>query len=1410
VDIFQKFQIVMHYRKLPLSIALAFFFCSFLIQPALSQNWDKYFSKADEAYEQGDYQKALKYIDKLKKKAGKKIGTNNGIMANAYIKEAKIDVGLGTLVEAGQALEQSLSLNENINKDNPLEYGFIFKEAAQVMLMLGNYRQAQQYMDLAWSKFQENPAAVEQLGAEFDVMKAKILIGKGYYREALELVDGLLDASQSKSLASEQAKRDFANLLILKANSLRKIGDYLSSDSAFIYNSKWIENNLKKTDILFAENALLNTLLLKENGLSLDAQADLFEDAYLQAIRKNATSHMVTMDINNHLLQAYYANSNKARLKILKNEYKKTLNKSFPNNSIYTIEQDINDIYFEFADQDFKKLESRINRMLSNKLIPENHQLRIDLLEFVTTIGLLNSRHKNTERYQQLILGIKENLMGPETPEYHLNKIKLANYYIEYSDRFDEVAEIYATSFENIVRPQISEGHPMYLDILNHKASYFEETDQYDQAREALDKALALARKKYDNRDIDYGKELERIASLQINIGDYGKAEKNIAEALSIFDEIGTDVSDAYTAITLITEARLLAIKGEFDEAEERIFDSDKLKEKSAITLESTGLSFKDDLAGLYIKTGRLAEAQEILNESLKEKVSQFGKDSRHLNKTLVLMGELKLIKGEYSEAEAVARRANGVAIQTFGENSTKVVPSNILLARVYTTIGDYRKADNLLTRSVNIQKSQFGPNHIDVGKAISELALVKYYEDAPLNQVNDLFREAERIIGEQLGSTNPTYADILKNMAVAALASDQYSASFSYLDEAGRIWSERVSKRNNINSAEIEALKGDIYYRQKNYDQAEKFYKSAQKKFDKFFSEKHPEFIKVKSKLAKVYYMQGDWRKSQDEMEEVLLNYEDFIKQYFPALSEREKAKFWNTIKVDYEFYNTLIVANNRNEKYIGEMFNNALLTKALLLNTSIKMRQRIMNSSDEDLKLLYEDWIQKKELLTAALSMSDEQMMELGINFNQLNSAVEQLEKELSLKSDIFGKSVENKAITWEMVKSALRENEVAIEMVRFRFFDHTFTDSIMYALLYIKGDNKAQPGMILLKDGAQMENKFLNYYRNSMKFKIKDRFSYEAYWKPIEQELGAISRMYLSPDGVYNQINLESVPTGDNRFVLDNSNIVLVSNTKDIYLKQVNKPVVSDKQVAMMIGNPVFYLETEPGKPTASSGLTRDKANVISELPGTKEEIDQLYDYLSQKGWTTDKYTNIDASEEIIKSAKSPKIFHVATHGFFQSEEKEVSAFDEELKETYKYENPLLKSGLLLSGAGDILNETQYNYNIDNGILTAYEAMNLDLDQTDLVVLSACETGLGELEAGEGVYGLQRAFLVAGAKTIIMSLFKVSDDATQKLMVKFYRKWLETGNKRQAFVDAKKEIRNEYKDPIYWAPFIMIGLE
>ncbi|MEJ0055607.1 MAG: CHAT domain-containing protein [Bacteroidota bacterium] len=233
------------------------------------------------------------------------------------------------------------------------------------------------------------------------------------------------------------------------------------------------------------------------------------------------------------------------------------------------------------------------------------------------------------------------------------------------------------------------------------------------------------------------------------------------------------------------------------------------------------------------------------------------------------------------------------------------------------------------------------------------------------------------------------------------------------------------------------------------------------------------------------------------------------------------------------------------------------------------------------------------------------------------------------------------------------------------------------------------------------------------------------------------------------------------------------------------------------ASMFGNPMFYM-------TASAD------HQFPSLPGTEKEVDELQKLLKQKGWATDEYMEKSASEEKAKLIDNPRIFHIATHGFYTKAEDVSLQKELTENEAMQAENPLLKSGLLLTGGGDILDKTSYNYNIDNGVLTAYEAMSLNLDRTDLVVLSACETGLGEISNGEGVYGLQRAFFVAGAKVLIMSMFKVVDDATQKLILNFYKKWLTTGNMRQSFVEAKKELRSEYPEPIYWGAFMMIGQE
>jgi CHAT domain-containing protein len=774
-----------------------------------------------------------------------------------------------------------------------------------------------------------------------------------------------------------------------------------------------------------------------------------------------------------------------------------------------------------------------------------------------------------------------------------------------------------------------------------------------------------------------------------------------------------------------------------------------------------------------------------------------FGGNSLRLIEPLVNKGRIALAKGDYTEAEKIALRANQLAIKTYGDNSTKTAPTQKLLSDIYYTLGDLDKAEANVLKAIASQEKLFTRNHIEVAKSISQLALIKFYKGDNKQTVEKLMIESRTIMADKLGKENPQYAEILKNVAVLYISEKKYDIAFSSLTQAEVIWQTKTGTKNNINAASIYTLTGDVYYQLRNYKKAEEFYNKAKDLFEKFFSSNHPEYVKVLSKLSKVYYMEKDYKRSKKMIEESLNNYEGYIKDFFPALSERQKAKYWNTIKNDFEFYNTLAFGNLEDFKDLTrKVYDYQLLTKALLLSSSIKIRERIQNSSDENLKNQYSNWIQKKEQLTLALSMSPAQLAENEIDPGVLQQEVERLEKTLSEQSDLFGQDFETKRITYDDVKKSLKPNEVAVEMVRYRYFNHTLTDSVIYAALYGRSD-LSRPKAILLPDGKKMETRYFKFYRNAITGKIKDPYSYGVFWEPLQREIGQAATLYLSPDGIYNQLNLESIGTPDGRYVIDNSNIVLVSNTKDIYLRKIKTRSESKENTASMFGNPAFYL-------TASAD------NEITALPGTEKEVEQLKFMLKQKGWTTTEYIERTATEEKIKELNSPKIFHIATHGFYRPTEQITLEEEIEGNEAVLTQNPLMRTGLLLKGAGDLLDKTDYNYNMESGILTAQEAMSLNLDKTDLVVLSACETGLGDLEAGEGVFGLQRAFLVAGAKVLIMSMFKVDDDATQKLMLRFYQKWLNSGNLRQSFTDSKKELRTEYPEPIYWGAFMMIGLD
>jgi CHAT domain-containing protein len=489
--------------------------------------------------------------------------------------------------------------------------------------------------------------------------------------------------------------------------------------------------------------------------------------------------------------------------------------------------------------------------------------------------------------------------------------------------------------------------------------------------------------------------------------------------------------------------------------------------------------------------------------------------------------------------------------------------------------------------------------------------------------------------------------------------------------------------------------------------------------------------------------------------------------------------------------------------------MYDNTLATKALLLSSSIKIRNRIMNSGDPVLVEDYLEWIELKDQMTKALALNPDQQIEEN-DPKVIQEKIEEIEKQLSQRSNLFDETGDADNPDWKDIRDQLEKNEVALEVVRFRKFDKVFTDEVVYAGLAVSRKTRRAPMLAVVNNGNDLEKKNLAYYRAAVEFGIDDKLSYNAYWSDIFDITGSGKTVYVSAEGVYNQINLETLVDSTGTYLLDKQNLYLVSTTKDLIQEKEEKPknkkepLVADIDNIQMIGNPIFYADLP------ESFYNRYNSRPITQLPGTYEEVKKLQNLLqATNNYELKVFTNTEATEEVVKNMESPKVFHIATHGFFL-EDQEQEGVENDLAKEKAVSNPLLRSGLLLRNAGDLMaSKNVYAFNKAPGVLTAYEAMNLNLDNTELVVLSACETGRGDNKVGEGVYGLQRAFLVAGAETIIMSLFEVSDVATMRLMELFYENWINKGmNKRDAFVMAKRTLRSEFEEPKFWGAFIMIG--
>jgi|JI10StandDraft_1071094.scaffolds.fasta_scaffold03685_9 CHAT domain-containing protein len=379
-------------------------------------------------------------------------------------------------------------------------------------------------------------------------------------------------------------------------------------------------------------------------------------------------------------------------------------------------------------------------------------------------------------------------------------------------------------------------------------------------------------------------------------------------------------------------------------------------------------------------------------------------------------------------------------------------------------------------------------------------------------------------------------------------------------------------------------------------------------------------------------------------------------------------------------------------------------------------------------------------------------------------------------------------------DSIRTKLKPDEAAIEIVRLQQNHKVYySNSPTYAALIIKKNGPLQ-FVVFPAAGADMEGKFYKRYRNSILFQQRDANSYTIFWGPLAKQLAGIKTIYWAPDGVFNLINLNALLNpATHQYLVAEYKILTVPTVANIHV-----PKAIEFKSATVLGNPTFSDKPTLKKDTLRTSrefLTRE---AITSLPGTATEADAISALLKKQNTVVTQLTKQNATKQALFKNSNRDVLHLATHGFWLDKPGSSSAY-------HNLFATLAGSGLILAGAQKFNSTNDFTL-LPAGILTSAEIQDLNLFNTNLVVLSACETGLGEIIPGEGLYGLKRALMRAGAQNIITSLWKVDDDATMQFMTSFYTQLATSKNLPDAFQQAMLQLKEKYPQPYYWGAFVL----
>lgn len=897
-----------------------------------------------------------------------------------------------------------------------------------------------------------------------------------------------------------------------------------------------------------------------------------------------------------------------------------------------------------------------------------------------------------------------------------------------------------------------------YADQLSFKGEIYNYIKKFDLAVESFNQALEIRRTIPDEKEGCFIL-LNNLGYVYREMGLYTKSEAAMLEAEQIYRDLHGDGAPNL-AIVLSNLGGLYKDMALFEKSEEVYLEAMRINEINYGPEPMQNAIIYNNLGGLYRNMGNLKLTEFYYVKLYDLLLNKVGPNHPKFGSALSNLAVLYSDIGDYKKAETWQLKGieKGVSADT-----ASYIANCINLASTYAHLSEFQKAQEYLWTAINLQHIFLPENHRDLSRSYSILG--NLYSDM------EDYESAEKYLNIALekyaithGVNSHDYGYVMISLAFVSYHLHDYAVAYEQSKKGLQLVMSSVGMRHSLYPNMLRRT-ASICQKTNHIDEAEQLYL---------------EFVEVQYQL---------------------------IKQQFTFLSEVEKESYLNKVMDGFdEFCTFALFRKAKNPGIVGEVYNLVLNTKGILLKSSTLVRKLILESKDQELVDKYETWISLKKKITNLHNQPIEKRKE---DPALLEEKAALLEKEFTAQVIDFSSMQEVMNESWTNLQEGLGKNEALIEFMHFR----TSADSMLYCALVLKYDSE-YPVMIPLFEEKELQkvltdktnNQSINeLYGTKLK---KNSALYNIIWKPLESSLQNIRKVHVSASGQLHKISFACLSKDDGSYLIDLVDLNMMATTA--YFNHDASFIPTENTSISLFGGIQYSSDSSSAYPW-------------QYLSGSKAETDALARSFKKYSGAINYLTGSEATKmNFVNIASKSNILHIATHGFFFPDPLElmVDIVDSTEHGDIKFrgtnagratdlyvnsQNPLMRSGLVFAGANDYWNGLQDDEN-DNGIITALDVINLNLNSTKLVVLSACESGLGDIVDGEGVYGLQRAFKMAGTDFIIMSLWQVPDKETAEFMEIFYGFLYKKNDIREAFALTQQTMREKY-DPYYWGAFVLI---